>query len=152
MRYLKIVTHFSEKAGTEAERDEFREFIPDAEKCPEKGWMLAYTRCGIVFEAYEALEQVTDRLKEQIVLELHLFNRDREYRVLPSRSKRFDGCLETVADFKNCPDEVFGQRVMLEEKYGSGGKLCVLNHVSYDAVGMAYVDNYRMYVEEGEYV
>ncbi len=124
----------------------------DNKKCPDSGYILAYTRREVIFERYDDLEKALSLLEEQDVLEIHLFDKNTEYRLLTSGSKRFKeiGYIETVADFALKDDEIYKQDVFIEKSYGVKGRLCVLNHVTYDDMGMASIDNYRMYVEGGE--
>ena len=127
----------------------------DLSKCPSKGYILAYTRSQVIFKRYESVNQIGGFLGEEDVLELHLFDRQKEYRLLTSRSKRYKkGYVEAEADFEEREDKVYRQEAMLDIMDDITdtitGKLYVLNHVNYDDAGMAVVDNYRMYVEEGE--
>ena len=141
-------------------------------KCPKKGYILAYTREQVILKKYESLDSIGVLLGEQDILELHLFDEEKEYRLLTTRSKRYEeGYIEAVADFegKNT-DKVYCQETMLDmanavNRKGRAyhqesiqgitdvnkGTLYVLNHVSYDDAGMAVVDNYRMYIKEGEH-
>lgn len=129
----------------------YSQIRPDASKYPEKGYLLAYTRARVIFTRYENTGQLEALLGQQDILELHLFDRKREYRLIASESRRYQtkGYVETVADFAEKEDEVYRQETMLDIKDKNFNKLYVLNHVHYDDVGMAAVDNYRMYVEEG---
>lgn len=63
--------------------------------------MLAYTRKKVIFQPYADPDEVKQILADEQILELHLFDRDREYRAIASRSPRFqDGVIETIADFE----------------------------------------------------
>lgn len=128
----------------------YSEITLDQSKCPEKGYVLAYTRGQVIFKMYDSLNMIGELLGEQDVLELHLFDRQREYRLLSTRSKRYQGCIEAVADFEDKEDEVYRQKIMLDVNDAALEKLYVLNHISYDDAGMATIDNYRMCIEEGE--
>lgn len=124
-------------------------------KAPVSGQLLAYTRKTVHFQPYGSLAEVEALLQEDTLLEIHLFDHDREYRAIATRSRRFaDGMIETVADF---PEEVAGdiyrERAQLSKKDSdemptSGNTdpqtITVLNHISYGENGMAYVDNYRL--------
>lgn len=114
------------------------------ESAPVQGQMLAYTRQKVLFQKYEGQEEVFRILGSGELLELHLFDEQREYRCVASRSSRFpSGVIETVVDF---PEEdewtVYKEEVLLED---SQEEITVLNHIAYDQEnGMAYVDDYRL--------
>lgn len=114
------------------------------EQAPVQGQMLAYTRQEVIFQPYEGREKVTEVLGNSELLELHLFDEQKEYRCLASRSSRFpSGVIETVVDFpENDKWTVYREDVLLEN---SQEEITVLNHIAYnDENGMAYVDNYRL--------
>ena len=83
-------------------------------EAPKSGQLLAYTRKKVYFQPYDSLSEVKELLQNETLLELHLFDRDKEYRAIMTRSRRFknsntepttkDGCrvygiIETIADF-----------------------------------------------------
>lgn len=114
------------------------------ESAPAQGQMLVYTRQEVIFKKYEGREELSEVLGDKELLELHLFDEQKEYRSVASRSRRFpSGVIETVADF---PEEdkwtVFKESVLLED---SQEQITVLNHIAYNEEnGMAYVDDYRL--------
>lgn len=120
-------------------------------EAPERGQMLTYTREKVFFEPYSSIESVREKFAEQKLLEIHLFDQNREYRALASESVRYrDGYVDTVSDFdrdekdESGADAVYAESVLLE----NGGRITVLNHLRYDEeTGMAYVDDYRMVME-----
>lgn len=113
-------------------------------EAPECGQMLAYTRKKVIFQPYADPNEVKQILADEQILELHLFDRDREYRAIASRSPRFqDGVIETIADFPaDCGSEIYEDTVALENEFGTA--ITVLNHIHYDKNGMADIDNYRL--------
>lgn len=132
-------------------------------KAPKCGQMLAYTREKVIFQPYSNLEEVGQMLADTEILELHLFNRQKEYRSIASCSSRHEGGkIEVVADFPaEKESDVYKETVMLEKKFGT--KITVLNHIHYNSKdsdmedsdnhyrkynGMAYIDNYRLRMEE----
>lgn len=119
-------------------------------EAPEAGWMLVYTRFEVIFEPYDSRELAQERLKGYEILEVHLFDRNTEYRCLESRSPRFDGRAETVADFPD-DENVYRESVLLEKPW-EDRRLIILNHISYgndskDDV-MGHIDNYRLVMQE----
>ena len=118
---------------------------------PQKGHILAYFRQGIVFEEYSNLNVLVEGLTQREdagdeLLELHLFDQNKEYRCISTRSKRYpEGVIEHIADFKNDTEiTVFMETVSLEK---GKGMLSVLNNIRYqEDNGMAVVEDYRQMV------
>lgn len=120
-------------------------------EAPKQGYMLAYLRKKILFERYSELKEVRRLLEPEELLELHLFNQDREYRCITSQSKRYpSGIVETIADFEKDEKTTYGETIYLEQKYQTlGNTIQLLNHLRYDENGMLEVDDYRLIMEEG---
>lgn len=119
------------------------------ESAPASGWLLAYTRKKVIFQPYQDLEAAKAAVMGQELLELHLFDRDKEYRSVMSRSLRYaGGVIEAVVDFpEGDKQSTYGETVCLEDCVG-GGKITILNHLNYsDINGMMTVDNYRLRME-----
>lgn len=150
---------------------------------PEQGYLLAYTMEQVIFRKYNSLEELdtvfkkTKTIKDEKdkettqkdILEIHLFNKEKEYRVLASKSKRdillADLCaIEHIADFKKKETEiaadsdkkkregVYIEKIQLEPAFVKPENgiekeyITVLNHISYE-YGMARVDDYRLVME-----
>lgn len=107
---------------------------------PSQGRMLLYLRSGVKFEGYSSLSNVKEIIGNQEILEIHLFDENKEYRALASESPRFsDGCIEWVSDFSE--EECFLDQVVIDD---SGKPMTIVNHISYDDTGMANIDDYRL--------
>lgn len=119
-------------------------------EAPEQGWLLIYTRKKVVMEPYASVQERDRRVNQMVgeeILELHLFDREKEYRCLKTRSRRHpNGWIETVSDFPDDSEHVYSESVLLTEPW-SEFTMTVLNHHNYDANGIGYMDNYRLYVE-----
>ena len=134
-------------------------------EAPESGQLLAYTRKKVYFQPYDSFSEIEELLQNEKLLELHLFDRDKEYRAILTRSKRFkdnnteastkdEYQIETIADFSEADKaSIYKERVKLfqknlsEEQTSGNTKsevITVLNHISYGKNGMAYVDNCRL--------
>lgn len=129
---------------------------------PSQGQMLAYTRKEVIYQPYSGLDEVKQRLESEELLELHLFDSNKEYRAVSTISHRFsNGFIEHVADFKtyedndiHCEDKdaysTYCEKALLEERYSSKKneheEINVWNKVKYDDhhAGMAYVEDYRL--------
>ncbi len=120
-------------------------------EAPEEGHLLAYARDKVIFEKYSSLSQAEEWLKDKDILELHLFDREKEYRCLSSTSRRFagqGGIIDLVESFEDDPVSVYRDQTRLENRKEI---LTVLNHITYDEEqGMAEVDSYRLIAEEGK--
>ena len=128
--------------------------LKQIENAPEKGYVLAYFRNEVLFKSYKLLSDIKTELQnreEQELLELHLFNEEREYRCVYSRvSNGIYRVIEYVAkDFpKEGEDDVYVEEVSLETEQDEK-VLTVLNHIKYsDETGMAVIDDYRLVVRE----
>lgn len=121
-------------------------------KAPHSGQLLAYTRTQVLFEKYTDLNKAKELLDGQELLEVHMFNKEKEYRAVATRGKRKfencnDGVIEYVADFAYNEKEVYKETVLLDNKYKAYGSITVLNHIDYDELGMAKFDDYRLIME-----
>ena len=111
-------------------------------EAPSSGRMLVYLKTKVLFDEYQTLDDVAMTLAGHEILEIHLFDQFKEYRALLSESRRFkEGFIEHIADF-DISDEAsfYAENVLLED----GKMLTVLNHISYDDNGMAFIDDYRL--------
>lgn len=118
------------------------------DKAPDRGHLLIYTRQSVHFRNYIDKSELANEFKDADLLEVHLFDDEKEYRSIVTRSKRkresqeTNGIIETIADFPDSnPAEIYREDILLE---GEHGKITVLNHISYNELGMAVVDNYRL--------
>lgn len=122
-------------------------FDGEIKRAPVRGQMLAYTRKEVVYEPYSNLDEVRESLKDEELLEVHLFDNDKEYRAISTTSHRFsDGFIEHIAEFKDGEEDydVYKKKDILNAKYGS--RINILNKIVYDDnhAGMAYVEDYRL--------
>lgn len=131
-------------------KDELCALLATEPKSPESGQLLAYTRNNVYFQQYEDLEEVENLLKGQVLLELRLFDDEKEARFLSTTSHRFKdvdrGFLHNLITKEDIPNDsgefCFSETVYLD--MNDEERLTVLNHVNYDENGMAYVDNHRL--------
>lgn len=116
---------------------------------PGSGQMLAYTRTEVIFKRYSSLEEVKTAIEGKEMLELHLFDNDKEYRCVKTRSaKKYpQGIIETVVDFGidlNDDSKYYAETVLLEANDDKHESMTVYNEVEYSETGMLYVKNYRL--------
>lgn len=123
------------------------------DSAPASGHLLAYTRREVIFRPYTSHTEVADLIGEDELLEIHMFDKDHEYRAITSESSRYpQGYVEHIAVFPFSVDEsadstnricedVYREDCVLEHGQGT---LTVLNHLRYDENGMIEVDDYRL--------
>lgn len=127
------------------------------DNAPSCGVMLAYTREHVYLEKYNGIEDVRNKLDNTELLEIHLFDKEREYRAIKSESRRWNpgpsnecGIIQkTIIGDKN--DDVYPVEAVLEQSFAEKLKsksIKILNYIVYDANGAAMIDNYRL-VEGG---
>jgi len=114
--------------------------IEEYKKAPKCGNVLAYLRKEVVLEKYNSEDELKSILGNSEILELHLFDNDKELRCLMSESKRFPGLIAYLEDIKEDPDNTYKEDCFLD----NGDKLTVLNHIVFDESGMASIDSYRL--------
>lgn len=123
----------------------------EIEHAPEPGIMLVYTRKKVIFERYQSLQQAGERLRGEEILEVHLFDKEKEYRALASQSKRFPGHFIDKVFRAEDEDCIYSQEILLEttevNKTGMK-KVQVNNHITFSETGMAVIDRYQ-FVEVG---
>ncbi len=128
--------------------------LENMDKAPDCGALLAYTREEVLFLIYASKEEAAGCLADKEVLEVHLFDEKKEFRMLESKSKRYAGengigviCAEM--ELTQLPEaEIFREEVLLEKNgafcENSLDSIMVLNQVAYDDNGMAAVVNYQL--------
>ena len=116
------------------------------EKVPENGYVLAYFRKEVLFQKLEPgiKQQILE--KQGTLLELHIFNSEREYRLM--RCETGDFIEAVVSD--ECASEKKVETVQVEGGYEDLMKyLKVVNYIDYDENGMLSINNYRFAPVEG---
>lgn len=113
---------------------------------PTKGTALVYTRDKVQMFDYYDLSQVKEEYKNDDLVEIHLFDREKEYRAVKSVSRRYKGAVVAVLDFPN-DENVYEEKTELID-----GEYCltILNHISYDQDGLLSIDMYRLVKGEKE--
>lgn len=132
------------------------EELVKTDEAPEKGFVLAYTRQNVIFQEYMEKNVIENILEGKELLEIHLFNRHKEYRAVVTTGKRkfgkADMAIEHIADFGAVDTDeysVYEDNVLLENDFKSQnyGSIKILNKVVFDDNGMASVDDYRLVIE-----
>lgn len=116
------------------------------EEAPKQGTMLIYTQKEVFFKPYQSLSDVENAVGEQEILEIHLFDKEREYRALSSQSRRFaKHYIDNVFMIEEKDkDHIYQQEILLENENLNGKKIRVNSYISYNSAGMAVIDNYQL--------
>ena len=123
-------------------------------KAPDSGYYLIYTGKKVEFKSYSSINQIFSSIDDECeILEIHLFDQEKEYRAIASESAVYNEnqFVEHVADFPDREEDVYSDICFLE----NGGKITVLNHLGYgkdsdgNENGMIFVDDYRLKITEG---
>lgn len=120
-------------------------------EAPAAGQYLIYTRKAVLFAAYTSMAEVDAILQkhtENEILEIHLFDDEKEYRAVASSSKRYpEGVIEYVSEIADTDEaEIYVDHTLLDPDAATSGQkiLNVLNHISYGENGMISIDDYRL--------
>ncbi len=158
--------------------------LQQIDKAPHSGYMLLYTRQNVVFEKYdfENIDDIknnilskVDKMPNNELLEVHLFDNDKEYRAIKTTSHRTyqnsaKGSVECVvsddivkaqaqkiksnddkkADCESNTSNVvdtYTEDILLDNPFNKIiPKIAVINYIKYDDNGMAEMYNYRLVV------
>lgn len=115
-------------------------------KAPKDGYVLACFRQEVLFQKLD--EEIKQKvLKQQkTLLELHVFDREREYRLIRCEAGDF---IEAVVDDR-AADEKKIETVQVEGRFEKLMRyLQVVNYIDYDENGMLSINNYRLAPVEG---
>jgi len=120
----------------------------DLRKAPERGTIYAVLRDRIEFKTYESLEEITDIVNAENLLELHLFDKKKEYRIIQTRKK---GVLEAVIDEDTKADDIYEEEIYVlgsekdvDKADELSRKVAVVNYITYNEDDMIIIRNYRL--------
>lgn len=105
---------------------------------PSSGICYAlYSDKAMVFEKYV---NRPDELDEHNLLELHMFNSEKEFRVMKSEVADDGFIIKTISDAEVEYDDIFEESVYSE----SGLKVKVINYITYSNNDLLNICNYRL--------
>lgn len=116
------------------------------DRAPEAGTMYAMFIDKIVYQKYKKSELVSVDLDEKKLLELHLFDKEKEYRVVRTRGHGLQE-YEITDDcgHDDCYEEkiyVSGRNVDRQDDLKE--QVTVVNYITYDKNDLLHVGNYRL--------
>ena len=104
------------------------------EMAPQSGICYAlYSDREVVFEKYSS--GIT--IDETNLLELHLFDQEKEFRAIRTEAQGFIVTVVTDADYKH--DDIYEEQVFTEK----GWAIKVVNYITYNDYDLLNIDNYR---------
>lgn len=105
-----------------------------------------YVDREIVFQNYDSFEELKDYLDEKNLLELHLFDQEREMRFLKRRGGKLSCYLiPNGVEYDDCYlESIFclGENIDQMEKLSQ--KVEVVNYIRYDENDLLHIVNYRL--------
>lgn len=116
------------------------------EKAPKEGYALACFRQEVLFQKLEpgVVRQISEN--RDMLLELHVFDKEREYRLMRCGTGEF---IETVVSDENGIEKK-EETVQVESRFeGLMRYLRIVNYIDYDENGMLSIRNYRFAPVEG---
>ncbi len=116
------------------------------DNAPQTGTIYATFIDKMVYEKYTSLSEIEKYLTEEGLLELHLFDREKELRFLKTRNRGIQR-LEITEDasYDDKYEEtmyVSGYQVDKPDKLAE--KITVVNYIRYDENDMLKIVNYRL--------
>ena len=155
--------------------------LQQIDKAPHSGYMLLYTRQDVIFEKYDNIDNIKNDILSKVdsksnneLLEVHLFDNEKEYRAIKTTSHRIyqnsakDAIECVVSDdeveievkaqakkIKNEDDkkeddesnvvDIYTEDILLDNDFNTiMDKITVINYIIYDNNGMAEMYNYRL--------
>ncbi|MBO4926726.1 MAG: hypothetical protein J5379_00525 [Clostridiales bacterium] len=121
-------------------------------KAPTTGMLYLSTRRNVILRKYDDIDEEIKKLGEisnDEILEIHLFDRKTEYRLVQS-AKKSEGLSTVVSDdsvkAKFGEYVVYEEEAFLEECFINGGvnKIIIVNYFVYDENDLLKVCNYRL--------
>ena len=106
---------------------------------PEKGILYALYVDRMDFFKYKNLEEVTASITENNLLELHLFDEKKEFRVVKTYTGKFLYC--EVKDDETY-DDIYVEETYVEDEICR--KIEVVNYLKYDDNDLLHIVNYRL--------
>ena len=116
------------------------------DNAPQKGTIYATFIDRMVYEKYEKLSDIEQYLLEDRLLELHLFDKEKELRFLKTREKgilRFEISDDTEYDdtYEEC---LYVSADSVDQQDNLTEKILVVNYIKYDKNDMLHIVNYRL--------
>ena len=111
---------------------------------PDKGTMYALYVDRVVYKSYSKDELLNDPYLEDKLLELHLFDKDKEYRYINARNKQIETVVSKPVSKDDYVEKVYVQTKADEEANKDSKCIEVVNYIEYDENDLLNIYNYRL--------
>ena len=108
---------------------------------PENGSMYAIYKDRVEYNRYSLAELQSNSCIGNNLLELHLFDNNREYRLVQSSRGKIESC---ISDENVYHDDKYVERVYTQGKFDISDQVEVINYITYDENDIAMINNYRL--------
>ena len=112
---------------------------------PEKGIMYALYIDRMVFQEYTKDQLLKDAYLEDKLLEMHLFDENKEYRYIKSRLKDIECAIDdSIEHYDIYVESTYIQSNLDEEVTSSSNRVNVVNYIQYNDEDLLTITNYRL--------
>lgn len=115
-------------------------------KAPEQGTMYAIYIGKVVYEHYTRETLLKDADLEENLLELHLFDKEKEYRYIKKRKGYIETEIsdETVECDDKYEETIFTLKKNQEKPDENHGQVKIINYIKYDENNLLTIQDYRL--------
>ena len=112
-------------------------------EAPDRGIMYALYTDKVIYEAYRKEQLPSEDELMNNLLELHLFDREKEYRYIKMRNGEVEIC---VTDETIPHDDAYIERIYTTESktMSAHGQIEVINYICYDENDLMKISDYRL--------
>lgn len=116
------------------------------EKAPQTGTMYGVFTDKILYQKYDRADLLAEPPKEDKLLELHLFDAQKEYRCIRTRLQGFKE-FEITDDCEH--DDVYEEKIYVsgsnvDKQEDLREQVTVVNYIVYDENDLLHIPNYRL--------
>ena len=112
---------------------------------PEKGIMYALYIDRMVFQEYTKDQLTKDAYLEDKLLEMHLFDENKEYRYIKSRLNEIECVIDDSIEHEDkYVETTYIQSNLDEEVTSSSNRVNVVNYIQYNDEDLLTITNYRL--------
>lgn len=118
----------------------------DLSKAPCRGTIYAVFADKIMYQSYEKKEDLEKKAEQSGLLELHLFDKNQEYRYIKARRGKIE---EIISDESVPHDDCYVEEVYVlgrnaDRQDDLGKKAGIVNYLKYDDNDLLTICGYRM--------
>ncbi len=121
------------------------------ELAPEKGKMYALYTDRMEYKAYSKEQLPSEEVLAEGLLELHLFDANKEYRYINKRNGQIECCIDDDTPYEDIYEEKIytldlaqGAEHIDADPSIAKDKIGVVNYITYDENDLMIISNYRL--------